>query len=211
MSIADMRREYTRHGLDEADVHPDPVEQFRRWFGQAVAAGVPDPNAMTLATAGPDGRPSARVVLLKAFDARGFVFFTNYHSRKGRELTANPAAAVLFFWSELERQVRVEGAVRLTTAEESDEYFRARPLESRLAAWASPQSEPVASRGDLERRMAERRHQYPGEEVPRPPYWGGYRLAPDAFEFWQGRPSRLHDRIGYFRMGEKWATRRLAP
>jgi pyridoxamine 5'-phosphate oxidase len=211
MTIADLRREYTLHGLNEAEVHPDPIEQFRVWFEQALVAGVPEANAMTLATTKPDGRPSARTVLLKHFDANGFLFFTNYHSRKGRDLAANPAAALLFFWPQLERQVRVEGAVTFTTPEESDAYFRSRPLESRLGACASPQSEIVSGREELERLLADLRTRCPGDEVPRPAHWGGYRLMPEVIEFWQGRPGRLHDRLEYFRFGGEWRLRRLAP
>src|SRR5262245_4515508 len=211
MSISDLRREYTLQGLSEADVHVDPVEQFRVWLENALAAGVPEANAMTLATTKPDGRPSARIVLLKHFDANGFLFFTNYQSRKGRELAANPTAALLFFWPQLERQVRIEGTVTFSTAEESDAYFRGRPLESRLGASASPQSNVVSGREELERMLAEFRLQYPGDEVPRPPHWGGYRLTPEVFEFWQGRPGRLHDRLEYFRVGGAWRLRRLAP
>jgi len=211
MTIADLRREYTLHGLSETEVHPDPIEQFRVWFNQAMTAGVPDANAMALATTRPDGRPSARIVLLKHFDANGLLFFTNYNSRKGRELAANRAAALLFFWPQLERQVRIEGTVTFTTADESDVYFRSRPLESRLGACASPQSEVVGGREELERRLVEVRAQYPGDEVPRPPHWGGYRLTPEVFEFWQGRPGRLHDRLEYFRVNGAWRLRRLAP
>jgi pyridoxamine 5'-phosphate oxidase len=211
MTIADMRREYTVRGLNEADALADPVEQFRVWFQQAAAAGVPDANAMTLATATPDGRPSARVILLKHFDAGGFAFFTNYHSRKGRELTANPVAALLFFWPELERQVRIEGGVGLVSAEESDAYFRNRPRESRLGACASPQSDVIPGREVLDRQVAELARQYPGDDVPRPPHWGGYRLVPDQFEFWQGRPSRLHDRLCYVPRAGGWQVQRLAP
>src|SRR5436309_12544179 len=211
MTISELRREYTLHGLSEADVHADPIEQFRVWFDQALAAGVPEANAMTLATTKPDGRPSARIVLLKHFDANGFLFFTNYRSRKGRELANNPAAALLFFWPQLERQVRIEGVVTFTTTEESDTYFRSRPLESRLGAGASPQSQVVASRDELERLLAEVRGRCTGEEVPRPPHWGGYRLTPYQFEFWQGRPGRLHDRLEYFRADGAWRLRRLAP
>lgn len=211
MSTADLRREYTLHGLSEADVKADPVEQFGIWFDQALAANVPDANAMALATTKPDGRPAARIVLLKHFDASGFLFFTNYHSRKGRDLAKNPAAALLFFWPQLERQIRIEGTVTLTTEAESDSYFRGRPLESRLGACASPQSEVVAGREELERRLAEFRARYQGDEVPRPSHWGGYRLTPEAFEFWQGRPGRLHDRLEYYRAEGAWRLRRLAP
>jgi pyridoxamine 5'-phosphate oxidase len=211
MSISDLRRDYTLRGLTEADVHADPVEQFRVWFDQALAAGVPDANAMALATTKPDGRPSARMVLLKHFDANGFLFFTNYQSRKGRELARNPAAALLFFWPQLERQVRIEGVVEFTTAEESDAYFRSRPLDSRLSAKASPQSEVVSGRGQLEQLLAEVRARFPGDDVPRPPHWGGYRLTPELFEFWQGGPGRLHDRLEYYRAGGAWRLRRLAP
>jgi pyridoxamine 5'-phosphate oxidase len=211
MTIADLRREYTLHGFTEADVHPDPIEQFRVWLEQALVAGVPDANAMTLATTKPDGRPSARTVLLKHFDANGFLFFTNYRSRKGRDLAANPAAALLFFWPQLERQVRVEGGVTFTTPEESDAYFRSRPLESRLSACASPQSEIVSGREELERLLAELRSRCSGDDVPRPSHWGGYRLVPEVIEFWQGRPGRLHDRLEFFRSGGAWRLRRLAP
>lgn len=211
MSMADLRREYGKHGLSESELHPNPVEQFRRWFEEALFAGVPEPNAMTLATATVDGRPSARIVLLKKFDESGFVFFTNYRSRKGRELAANPAAALLFFWPELERQVRLEGTVLLTTDEVSDVYFRERPRESRLGALASPQSEVMAGRETLEKRVAELQRTYPNDDVPRPPHWGGFRLEPVLFEFWQGRPSRLHDRLAYVRCDETWQVQRLAP
>jgi pyridoxamine 5'-phosphate oxidase len=211
MSIADLRREYTLHGLNEAEVCPDPIEQFRIWFEQALAADVPEANAMALATTKSDGRPSARTVLLKHFDANGFLFFTNYNSRKGRDLAANPAAALLFFWPQLERQVRVEGTVTFTTSEESDAYFRSRPLESRLGACASPQSEVVSGREELERLLTDVRTRCPGDEVTRPPHWGGYRLTPQVVEFWQGRAGRLHDRLEYFRSGGAWRLRRLAP
>ena len=186
MTVADLRREYTRAGLSETDVDSDPIRQFGAWFEQALAAQVPEPNAMTLATVGADGRPSARIVLLKGFDAAGFVFHTNYDSRKGKELAANPFAALVFFWSELERQVRIEGKVERLPDAESDAYFQGRPLGSRLSAWASRQSEPVTDRATLERELEEMATKYEGRDVPRPPFWGGLRLQPDAIEFWQG-------------------------
>ena len=216
MKIADLRIDYRRETLDERDVAPHPLRQFERWFDEAVKAEVPEPNAMTLATADAGGRPSARVVLLKGFDDRGFVFFTNYASRKGRELAARSDAALLFFWPELERQVRIEGAVAKVDAEESAAYFASRPRGARLGAWASPQSEAIGAREELERRIAETELRYrdAGDDIPRPPHWGGYRLAPDVLEFWQGRPSRLHDRIRYRRdpqTSDRWVVDRLAP
>jgi len=204
-----LRTEYKREQLDEAAVHPDAIAQFVRWFDAAVAARVPEPTAMTLATVA-DGQPSARIVLLKAVDAAGFVFFTNYDSRKGRELAAAPRAALLFFWPELERQVRIEGDVAKVSAPESDAYFASRPRASQIGAWASPQSRAIADRTVLERSYAEEEARY-AEGVPRPPHWGGYRLRPLTLEFWQGRPSRLHDRIVYRREGDTWHVQRLAP
>jgi len=211
MSIPDLRREYARARLDEADVSHDPFVEFARWFAEAQEARVEEVNAMTLATASSDGAPSARIVLLKAFDASGFVFFTDYRSRKGEELEANPRAALVFFWSELERQVRITGSVTRTSAKESASYFRTRPLGSRLGAWVSHQSLVIPSRTPLETGMREAEARFSGGEVPLPPYWGGYRVAPQAIEFWQGRESRLHDRIRYSRDGERWKVERLSP
>lgn len=212
-SVADLRKEYTRAGLREADAAPDPVEQFRKWFDEALAAGLHEPNAMTLATATPDGRPSARVVLLKGFDEQGFVFYTNYEGRKGRELEENPYCALVFYWGELERQVRIEGRVSRVPAEESDEYYRSRPRGSRLGAWVSEQSRTVGDRGVLEERLRELEREYEGREVPRPGFWGGYRVKPEAIEFWQGRENRLHDRLLYRRAGGAggWCRVRLQP
>lgn len=196
--------------------HPpaDPIAEFRLWFDDAAArAGLPNPNAMTLATVGPDGRPAARIVLLKMFDARGFVFFTNRTSRKGGDLAAHPSAAILFHWDTLERQVRIEGRVELASDAESDAYYESRPRESRLNAWASDQSRPIESRSALEARRAEIDATYPeGVDPPRPPHWGGYRVVPDRIEFWQGHPYRLHDRVVYTADGEGgWGVRRLMP
>jgi pyridoxamine 5'-phosphate oxidase len=211
-SLADLRMEYSAGGLSEEDAGHDPVALFHRWFQQALAAGLPDPNAFTLATCTPDGWPSARVVLLKGLDDRGFTFFTNYDSRKGRELAANPRAAMVFLWQQLERQVRVEGTVETVSAAESDAYYAVRPLGSRLGAWASPQSAVIPSRDFLEAQHAELMTRYPDGVVPRPPHWGGYRVLPRVIEFWQGRPSRLHDRIRFTRGDEGvWVRDRLAP
>ncbi|MGE5232267.1 MAG: pyridoxamine 5'-phosphate oxidase [Deltaproteobacteria bacterium] len=211
MSIAHLRREYARARLDEREVDPDPLVQFRHWFEDARRAEVPEPNAMTLATATPDGVPSARMVLLKAADERGFTFFTDYRSRKGRELEANPHAALVFFWGELERQVRISGAVSRVSREETDAYFRTRPRDSRLGAWSSHQSTVLAGRDVLEARLREMSTRHPGDDVPTPPYWGGYLLRPDALEFWQGRESRLHDRVRYQREAGGWRIERLSP
>jgi pyridoxamine 5'-phosphate oxidase len=215
MKVADLRAECKRETLDEAHVDGDPFRQFGRWFDAAVEAGMPQPNAMTLATVGGDLRPSARIVLLKELDSAGFVFFTNYASHKGQALGANPQAALLFHWVELERQVRIEGVVGKVDVAESDAYFEQRPRAARLAVRASPQSEAIAGRALLEARFAAVEEQYrdAGERVPRPPHWGGYRVIPSMLEFWQGRRSRMHDRIRYRRSPDTgaWIIDRLAP
>jgi len=210
MDLRGMRKIYSSAELDEQGAAPVPVKQFERWFADAVRAKVPEPNAMTLATVGPDGRPSTRIVLVKNFDEAGLVFYTNYASRKGAELAANPAAALQFHWVELERVVRIEGRVDKVSAAESDAYYRVRPIDSRIGAWASPQSQVIASRATLLANAAKAGAQY-GLHPPRPEHWGGYRLVPDCWEFWQGRPSRLHDRLRYRLADGAWTRERLAP
>ena len=211
MSLADLRREYMGHGLSEADVDADPVRQFGVWFEEAAAAGLLEPNAMTLATATAEGRPSARMVLLKDVDTSGFVFYTNYEGRKSRELAENPWAALVVFWVDLSRQVRIEGHVERVTSQESDAYFAIRPPGSQIRAWASQQSAVIPRREVLERRVEELEAEYVDQPVPRPPFWGGFRVVPEVIEFWQGRPSRLHDRLRYTRRDGGWAIERLSP
>jgi pyridoxamine 5'-phosphate oxidase len=206
-----MRKHDSDAALDESDVDADPIVQFGRWFDDAAQHGLLMPEAMTLATATVDGRPSARMVLLRGYDQRGFVFYTNYESRKGAELAGNPAAALVFWWGELERQVRVEGRVERTSREESEAYFRTRPVGSRLGAWASAQSRVIPGRSVVDQRFAELAASHPGGDVPLPPFWGGFRLDPEVVELWQGRPNRLHDRLRYTRADGRWRIERLAP
>jgi pyridoxamine 5'-phosphate oxidase len=210
-SLANLRKDYTLHGLSETDVDTDPLKQFQTWFNAALAANVIEPNAMILATATKDGRPSARTVLLKGLDERGFVFYTNYESRKGQELAENPWAAVVFLWKEIQRQVRIEGKIEKCSAEESDTYFHSRPLGSQLGACVSHQSQVISGREVLETLLEELRGEIVDGEVARPLYWGGYRLRPLSVEFWQGRPNRLHDRLRYRLEDGGWVIERLAP
>jgi len=212
MKLDDLRAEYTQRGLSESDAHVNPFEQFRNWMDEAVAAQFREPYAMTLATSAADSRPAARMVLLRGYDERGFTFYSNRASRKGNEIAENPRASLVFYWAELERQVRIEGNVEWTTEAESDAYFRTRPRGHQLSAWASSQSEVISDREFLEREMAELTARYADKEVPRPPHWGGYRVVPDTIEFWQGRPSRLHDRLLYRRQPDgSWLIQRLSP
>ncbi|NET55887.1 MAG: pyridoxamine 5'-phosphate oxidase [Symploca sp. SIO2E6] len=211
-SIADLRRDYSYEVLSETNADVLPFRQFQTWFNQALAAGLPDPNAMTVATAGSDGKPSARIVLLKDYDERGFVFYTNYKSHKGQQLLENPWGALVFWWPQLERQVRIEGRVEQVSPRESDAYYQSRPQASQLAAWASDQSQVVDNRQVLDQRLQQLQEEYEGKEVTRPPHWGGFRVVPVEIEFWQGRPNRLHDRLLY-RLSENgsWEMVRLSP
>ncbi|MEY2480296.1 MAG: pyridoxamine 5-phosphate oxidase [Verrucomicrobiota bacterium] len=212
VDLSSLRYEYAAHGLRRADLDPDPLKQFGIWFTAALEAGIADVNALSIATATPDGKPSVRMVLLKTFDADGFVFFTNYESEKGRQLETNPQAAFAFYWVEVARQIRIEGTIEKTSREESARYFHSRPVGSQLGAWVSRQSEVVDARRILDARLAEMTERFQGKEIPLPPHWGGYRLKPKTIEFWQGRPNRLHDRFRYARQKSgDWLIQRLAP
>ncbi|MEM6752684.1 MAG: pyridoxamine 5'-phosphate oxidase [Cyanobacteria bacterium P01_C01_bin.38] len=211
-NIADLRQDYTLQGLSETEIDSNPFAQFEEWFSQALNADILEPNAMTVATTTPEGKPSARMVLLKDFDARGFVFYTNYNSHKAQELAENPQAALVFWWAELQRQIRIYGRVEKISDSESDKYFYSRPFSSRLGAWASNQSEVIESREVLEQQLEELKQKYQDREIPRPPHWGGIRVIPAEIEFWQGRSSRLHDRLVYTRMEDNsWKIERLSP
>ena len=210
-AIADLRKEYTLNGLDQSDVLPDPLAQFQVWFDAALAAGVHEPNAMHLVSISPEGHPEGRIVLVKGIDGRGFSFYTNYQSRKGQSLLATPLAALTFFWPELERQVRIDGRVETVSAAESDQYFHSRPRSSQIGAWVSAQSEVIADRAVLETRQHELETTYASQPIPRPAHWGGFRVVPAQIEFWQGRPSRLHDRIRYRLEAGSWLIERLSP
>ena len=210
--IADIRKDYKLQTLNEADVHANALQQFHKWWNEAIISQIEEVNAMTLATSTAAGRPAARIVLLKGYDESGFVFFTNYNSNKGKELAENPFASLVFFWKELERQVRIEGPVEKTTSGESDLYFLSRPVESRIGAWASPQSAVIASREVIEENLSELQKSFAGKDIDRPPHWGGYIVKPQVIEFWQGRPGRLHDRIRYTKKDDgEWIIERLAP
>ena len=211
MSISSIRRDYQLQSLSESDVAQDPFEQFSKWWEQALASEIDEVNAMTLSTVTDEGRPSARIVLLKGFDTQGFVFYTNYESNKGQQLSKHPYASLVFFWKELERQVRIEGSCEKTSKEESEAYFNSRPIGSRLGAWASPQSKIITGRQVLEKNLDQVTKTYAEGEIPLPPHWGGFRVKPETIEFWQGRSNRLHDRIKYLKDGDGWKMVRLAP
>ena len=211
INIADIRKEYKLRSLLETDVDADPIKQFQHWWNEAITSNIEEPNAMTLSTSNKNGKPSARIVLLKGLSNDGFVFFTNYESRKGNELKENPFTSLLFFWKELERQVRIEGTVTKVTEEKSNEYFLSRPVLSKIGAWSSPQSNVIKSREELEKNVIKYQQRFSDEEIPRPPYWGGYVVKPTLIEFWQGRRSRLHDRLQYTLSNHKWIIERLAP